>query len=144
MRARSELTSATAQDGPIIACSEGDGIGPEVGRATQAVSDASVEHAYEGARQIAWMEIYAGEKANAKTGEWIPEDTFEALREFKVGIKGPLTTPVGGRIRSLNVTLRQVLDPYSCILPFRWLNGLPSPVKAPDNLALTSFPASTD
>ena len=90
------------------------------------------------------MEIYAGEKANGKTGEWIPEETFEALREFKVGIKGPLTTPVGGGIRSLNVTLRQVLDLYSCIRPVRWIEGVPSPVKEPERLNVVIFRENTE
>ena len=129
---------------PIIPFIEGDGIGPDIWRATQAVVDASVEHAYQGARQIVWMEIYAGEKANAKTGEWIPEDTFEALREFKVGIKGPLTTPVGGGIRSLNVTLRQVLDLYSCIRPVRWIEGVPSPMREPERLDVVIFRENTE
>ena len=131
-------------DRPIIPFIEGDGIGPDIWRATQAVVDASVEHAYQGARQIVWMEIYAGEKANAKTGEWIPEETIEALREFKVGIKGPLTTPVGGGIRSLNVTLRQVLDLYSCIRPVRWIKGVPSPMKAPEKLDVIILRENTE
>ena len=129
---------------PIIPFIEGDGIGPDIWRATQAVIDASVEHAYQDARQIVWMEIYAGEKANTKTGEWIPEETFEALREFKVGIKGPLTTPVGGGIRSLNVTLRKVLDLYSCIRPVRWIEGVPSPVKEPEKLDVIIFRENTE
>jgi len=131
-------------DRPTIPFIEGDGIGPDIWRATQAVVDASVEHAYQDARQIVWMEIYAGEQANAKTGEWIPEETFEALREFKVGIKGPLTTPVGGGIRSLNVTLRQVLDLYSCIRPVRWIEGVPSPVKEPEKLDVIIFRENTE
>ena len=131
-------------DRPIIPFIEGDGIGPDIWRATQAVVDASVEHAYQGARQIVWMEIYAGEKANAKTGEWIPEETFEALREFKVGIKGPLTTPVGGGIRSLNVALRQVLDLYSCIRPVRWIEGVPSPMREPERLDVIIFRENTE
>ena len=131
-------------DRPIIPFIEGDGIGPDIWRATQAVVDASVERAYQGTRQIVWMEIYAGEKAYAKTGEWIPEDTFEALREFKVGIKGPLTTPVGGGIRSLNVMLRQVLDLYSCIRPVRWIKGVPSPVKEPEKLDVIVFRENTE
>ena len=131
-------------DRPIIPFIEGDGIGPDIWRATKAVIDASVEHAYQGARQMVWMEIFAGEKANAKTGEWISEDTFEALREFKVGIKGPLTTPVGGGIRSLNVTLRLVLDPYSCIRPVRWIEGVPSPMKQPERLDVIIFRENTE
>jgi isocitrate dehydrogenase len=131
-------------DRPIIPFIEGDGIGPDIWRATQAVIDASVEHAYQGARQMVWMEIYAGEKANEKTGEWIPEETFEALREFRVGIKGPLTTPVGGGIRSLNVMLRQVLDLYSCIRPVRWIQGVPSPMKRPEKLDVIIFRENTE
>jgi len=131
-------------DRPIIPFIEGDGIGPDIWRATQAVIDASVEHAYQGTRQMVWMEIYAGEKANEKTGEWIPEETFEALREFRVGIKGPLTTPVGGGIRSLNVTLRQVLDLYSCIRPVRWIKGVPSPMKRPEKLDVIIFRENTE
>ena len=131
-------------DHPIIPFIEGDGIGPDIWRATRAVVKAAVQRAYEGARHIAWMEIYAGEKAEAKTGEWIPEETFEALREFKVGIKGPLTTPVGGGMRSLNVTLRQVLDLYSCIRPVRWIEGVPSPMKEPEKLDVVIFRENTE
>jgi len=131
-------------DNPIIPFIEGDGIGPDIWRATQAVVDASVEKAYGDARKIHWMEIFAGEKANELTGEWIPEETFAALREFKVAIKGPLTTPVGGGIRSLNVTLRQVLDLYSCIRPVRWIEGVPSPVKAPEKLDVIIFRENTE
>jgi|TARA_B100000809_G_scaffold247780_1_gene277183 isocitrate dehydrogenase len=139
-----EGANCVVPDRPIVPFIEGDGIGPDIWRATQAVIDASVEHAYQDARQIVWMEIYAGEKANTKTGEWIPEETFEALREFKVGIKGPLTTPVGGGIRSLNVTLRQVLDLYSCIRPVRWIEGVPSPVKEPEKLDVIIFRENTE
>ena len=143
-RITNEGGALVVPDRPIIPFIEGDGIGPDIWRATQAVIDASVEHAYEGARQIVWMEIYAGEKADAKTGEWIPEETFEALREFRVGIKGPLTTPVGGGIRSLNVTLRQVLDLYSCIRPVRWIKGVPSPMKEPEKLDVIIFRENTE
>lgn len=139
-----EGANCVVPDRPIVPFIEGDGIGPDIWRATQAVIDASVEHAYQDARQIVWMEIYAGEKANTKTGEWIPEETFEALREFKVGIKGPLTTPVGGGIRSLNVTLRKVLDLYSCIRPVRWIEGVPSPVKEPEKLDVIIFRENTE
>jgi isocitrate dehydrogenase len=121
----------TVPDDPIIPFIEGDGIGPDIWAATQRVVDASVEKAYGGAKRIVWMEVLAGEKAYDASGEWLPEETFEALREFKVGIKGPLTTPVGGGIRSLNVTLRQVLDLYACIRPVRWIAGVPSPVASP-------------
>ena len=139
-----EGANCVVPDRPIVPFIEGDGIGPDIWRATQAVIDASVEHAYQDARQIVWMEIYAGEKANTKTGEWIPEETFEALREFKVGIKGPLTTPVGGGIRSLNVTVRKVLDLYSCIRPVRWIEGVPSPVKEPEKLDVIIFRENTE
>ena len=139
-----EGANCVVPDRPIVPFIEGDGIGPDIWRATQAVIDASVEHAYQDARQIVWMEIYAGEKANTKTGEWIPEETFEALREFKVGIKGPLTTPVGGGIRSLNVTLRKVLDLYSCIRPVRWIEGVPSPVQEPEKLDVIIFRENTE
>jgi isocitrate dehydrogenase len=131
-------------DHPIVPFIEGDGIGPDIWRATVRVVEAAVEKAYGGDRKIAWMEIYAGEKAKEKTGEWLPEETFQALREFKVGIKGPLTTPVGGGIRSLNVTLRQVLDLYSCIRPVRWIQGVPSPMKEPEKLDVVIFRENTE
>ena len=129
---------------PIIPFIEGDGIGPDIWRATRAVIDASVAKAYGGERRIAWMEVYAGQKADEKTGTWLPEETVEALREFRVGIKGPLTTPVGGGIRSLNVTLRQVLDLYSCIRPVRWIRGVPSPMKEPEKLDVVIFRENTE
>ena len=129
---------------PIVPFIEGDGIGPDIWRATRAVIDAAVAKAYGGERRIAWMEVYAGEKANEKAGTWLPGETVEALREFKVGIKGPLTTPVGGGIRSLNVTLRQVLDLYSCIRPVRWIRGVPSPMKEPERLDVVIFRENTE
>jgi isocitrate dehydrogenase len=131
-------------DDPIIPFIEGDGIGPDIWAATRRVVDASVEKAYGGAKRIAWMEILAGEKAYDASGEWLPEETFEALREFKVGIKGPLTTPVGGGIRSLNVTLRQVLDLYACIRPVRYIAGVPSPVREPQKLDVVIFRENTE
>ncbi|MEJ2541549.1 MAG: isocitrate dehydrogenase (NADP(+)) [Gemmatimonadota bacterium] len=131
-------------DRPILPFIEGDGIGPDIWRATQAVVDAAVEKAYGGDRRIAWMEVFAGEKAYEKTGEWLPRETFDALTEFKVGIKGPLTTPVGGGIRSLNVTIRQVLDLYSCIRPVRWIKGTPSPMKEPEKLDVVIFRENTE
>jgi isocitrate dehydrogenase len=131
-------------DHPVIPFIEGDGIGPDIWRATVRVVEAAVEKAYGGDRKIAWMEIYAGEKAKENTGEWLPEETFQALRDFKVGIKGPLTTPVGGGIRSLNVTLRQVLDLYSCIRPVRWIKGVPSPMKEPEKLDVVIFRENTE
>ena len=141
----------TVQDGdlqvpdrPIIPFIEGDGIGPDIWRATQRVVDAAVKSAYGEDRKIAWMEIYAGEKSKEKTGEWLPDETYDALREFKVGIKGPLTTPVGGGIRSLNVTLRQVLDLYSCVRPCRWIPGVPSPMKEPEKLDVVVYRENTE
>jgi isocitrate dehydrogenase len=131
-------------DDPIIPFIEGDGIGPDIWAATRRVVDASVEKAYGGQRRVVWMEVLAGEKAYDASGEWLPEETFEALREFKVGIKGPLTTPVGGGIRSLNVTLRQVLDLYACIRPVRWIPGVPSPVREPHKLDVVIFRENTE
>ncbi|MDT8369614.1 MAG: isocitrate/isopropylmalate family dehydrogenase, partial [Longimicrobiales bacterium] len=131
-------------DHPIVPFIEGDGIGPDIWRATRAVVEAAVEKAYGGDRRIAWMEVFAGEKAQEKTGEWLPQETFDALTEFKVSIKGPLTTPVGGGIRSLNVTIRQVLDLYSCIRPVRWIAGTPSPMKEPEKLDVVIFRENTE
>jgi len=131
-------------DHPIIPFIEGDGIGPDIWRATRTVVDAAVEKAYGVDRKISWMEVYAGEKAHEKTGEWLPQETFDALTEFKVSIKGPLTTPVGGGIRSLNVTIRQVLDLYSCIRPVRWIRGTPSPMKEPEKLDVVIFRENTE
>jgi isocitrate dehydrogenase len=131
-------------DRPIVPFIEGDGIGPDIWRATRRVVEAAVAKAFDGQRAIQWMEIYAGEKADGKAGEWLPEESFEALREFKVGIKGPLTTPVGGGIRSLNVTLRQVLDLYSCIRPVRWIKGVPSPMREPERLDVVIFRENTE
>ena len=131
-------------DRPIIPFIEGDGTGPDIWRATRRVLDAAVERAYEDQRRIEWMEVYAGEKAVQVTGEWLPEETLEALREFRVGIKGPLTTPVGGGMRSLNVTLRQVLDLYACIRPVRYFRGVPSPVKEPEKLDVVIFRENTE
>ncbi len=131
-------------DQPIIPFIEGDGIGPDINRAMQRVVDAAVEKSYGGDRKISWMEVYAGEKAFEKTGEWLPKETFDALTEFKVSIKGPLTTPVGGGIRSLNVTIRQVLDLYSCIRPVRWIPGTPSPMKEPEKLDVVIFRENTE
>ena len=131
-------------DRPIIPFIEGDGIGPEIWRATRHVVDASVWKAYDDQRAIQWMEVFAGEKANGLAGDWLPEETFQALRDLKVGIKGPLTTPVGGGIRSLNVTLRKVLDLYSCIRPVRWIEGVPSPMKEPERLDVVIFRENTE
>ncbi len=129
---------------PIVPFIEGDGTGPDIWRATKRVVDAAVEKAFGGERAIAWMEVFAGEKAVNLTGEWLPDETLAALQEFKVGIKGPLTTPVGGGIRSLNVTLRQVLDLYACIRPVRWIPGVPSPVKEPEKVDIVIFRENTE
>jgi isocitrate dehydrogenase len=132
-------------DHPILAFVEGDGIGPDITRASLRVWDAAVQAAYSGQRKVAWMEIYAGEKASRLyNGNYMPEETFDALREFIVGIKGPLTTPVGGGFRSLNVTLRQVLDLYACVRPVRWYQGVPSPVKQPENVNMVIFRENTE
>jgi isocitrate dehydrogenase len=129
---------------PIIPYIEGDGTGPDIWRATCRVLDAAVRTAYEDERRISWMEIYAGEKALNVTGDWLPEESLRALQQFKVGIKGPLTTPVGGGIRSLNVTLRQVLDLYACIRPVRYIPGVPSPVKEPEKVDVVIFRENTE
>jgi isocitrate dehydrogenase len=131
-------------DRPIVPFIEGDGIGPDIWAATRSVVDAAVAKAYGDDRGIVWMEVFAGEKAYAKTGEWLPQETLDALTEFKVAIKGPLTTPVGGGIRSLNVTIRQVLDLYSCIRPVRWVKGVPSPMKEPERLDVVIFRENTE
>ncbi len=134
----------TVPDRPIVPFIEGDGIGPDIWAATRHVVDAAVTRAYGDSRAIAWMEVYAGEKANEVAGEWLPQETLDALTEFRVAIKGPLTTPVGGGIRSLNVTLRQVLDLYSCIRPVRWIPGVPSPVKEPHKVDMVVFRENTE
>jgi isocitrate dehydrogenase len=130
---------------PILAYIEGDGIGSDITAACLRIWDAAVQAAYGGQRKIAWMEIFAGEKAAAAYGgNYMPEETFEAMREFIVGIKGPLTTPVGGGFRSLNVTLRQVLDLYACVRPVRWYEGVPSPVKHPEEVNMVIFRENTE
>jgi isocitrate dehydrogenase len=129
---------------PILPYIEGDGTGPDIWRATRHVLDGAVQKAYGGDRRIVWMEVFAGEKALNVTGEWLPEETLRALTEFRVGIKGPLTTPVGGGIRSLNVTLRQVLDLYACIRPVRWIPGVPSPVHEPHKVNIVIFRENTE
>jgi len=132
-------------DHPIIAFIEGDGIGRDIMTASKRIWDAAVEKAYGGARKIAWMEIYAGEKAaGLYDGNYMPSETFDALREFVVGIKGPLTTPVGGGFRSLNVTLRQELDLYACIRPVKWYKGVPSPLKNPEAVDVVIFRENTE
>jgi isocitrate dehydrogenase len=131
-------------DRPIVPFIEGDGTGPDIWRASQAVFDAAVKKAYGGKRSIAWMEVFAGEKAFNRFKDWLPEDTVTAFKEFLVGIKGPLTTPVGGGIRSLNVTLRQMLDLYVCLRPVRWFTGVPSPVKRPEQVDMVIFRENTE
>jgi isocitrate dehydrogenase len=133
-------------DDPILPFIEGDGTGPDIWRATRIVLDAAVEKAFGGRRRIHWFEVYAGEKANAVYGPdtWLPEDTLRAIREYVVAIKGPLTTPVGGGIRSINVALRQELDLYACIRPVRWFEGVPSPMKEPGKLDVVIFRENTE
>ncbi len=131
-------------DNPIIPFIEGDGMGPDIWAAAVRVFNAAVERAYAGNRKIHWMEVYAGEKGQEIAGEWLPEETLDAIREFGVAIKGPLTTPVGGGIRSLNVTLRQRLDLYACIRPCRWIKGVPSPVKEPEKLDVVLYRENTE
>jgi isocitrate dehydrogenase len=131
-------------DNPIIPFIEGDGTGPDIWRASKRVFDAAVEVAYGGKKRICWLEVLAGEKAKNETGEWLPEATLKAIDEYSVSIKGPLTTPVGGGIRSLNVTLRQVLDLYACVRPVRYFAGVPSPVKAPEKLDVVIFRENTE
>ncbi|MEO0740186.1 MAG: NADP-dependent isocitrate dehydrogenase [Bacteroidota bacterium] len=126
-------------DDPIIPFIEGDGIGPDIWKASEPVLDAAVEKAYGGTRKIHWMEVYAGEKANNQFGEWLPEDTLTAIKDYLVAIKGPLTTPVGGGIRSLNVALRQKLDLYACVRPIQYFDGVPSPVKQPEKVDMIIF-----
>jgi isocitrate dehydrogenase len=131
-------------DRPIIPFIEGDGTGRDIWRASRRVFDAAVEKAYGGGRRIVWYEIFAGEKAFNQFGEWLTDDSVKAIAEFAVAIKGPLTTPVGGGIRSLNVTLRQVLDLYACVRPVRYFTGVPSPVKHPENVDVVIFRENTE
>jgi isocitrate dehydrogenase len=131
-------------DEPVIPFIEGDGVGVDVTPAMRQVLDAAVERAYGGKRRLAWWEVYAGEKAMARFGEALPVDTFSALRTFKVGIKGPMTTPVGSGIRSLNVALRQELDLYACVRPVRWFEGVPAPLRHPEAVNMTIFRENTE
>ncbi|MBI2993236.1 MAG: NADP-dependent isocitrate dehydrogenase [Gammaproteobacteria bacterium] len=131
-------------DRPVIPYIEGDGIGPDIWRATEPVLDAAVKKAYGGRKNIAWMEVYAGEKANERSGSWLPEDTLQACRDYLVSIKGPLTTPIGGGIRSLNVAMRQLLDLYVCLRPVRWYQGVPSPTKHPEKVDMVIFRENTE
>ncbi|HTA23603.1 MAG TPA: NADP-dependent isocitrate dehydrogenase [Terriglobales bacterium] len=129
---------------PIIPFIEGDGTGRDIWKASVRVFDAAVEKAYSGKRRVAWYEVFAGEKAYSKFKNWLPDDTVDAIREFRVAIKGPLTTPVGGGIRSLNVALRQILDLYSCVRPVRYYKGTPSPVKNPERMDIVIYRENTE
>jgi isocitrate dehydrogenase len=131
-------------DQPIIPFIEGDGTGPDIWRASVRVMDAAVQKAYGGRRKIHWMEVYAGQKSNDLFNTWLPDETVQACRDYLVSIKGPLTTPVGGGIRSLNVALRQMLDLYVCLRPVRWFKGVPSPVKAPEKVDMVIFRENTE
>lgn len=131
-------------DNPVIPFIEGDGIGPDIWKASVRVFDAAVEKAYSGERKIDWLEAYAGEKAFNKFNNWLPDETIEQCREYLVSIKGPLTTPIGGGMRSLNVALRQLLDLYVCLRPVRWYKGVPSPVKSPENVNMVIFRENTE
>jgi isocitrate dehydrogenase len=131
-------------DAPIIPFIEGDGTGPDIWRASQHVLDGAVRIAYDGKRRLAWFEVYAGEKSKAKFDSWLPDDTITAINHYLVAIKGPLTTPVGGGMRSLNVALRQLLDLYACVRPVRWFTGVPSPVKDPGAVDMVIFRENTE
>ena len=136
--------TVSVPDFPIIPCIEGDGIGPDIWQATRLVLDAAVEKAYGGKKKISWKEVLAGEKAYQQTGKWLPPETLEAIKEHVVAIKGPLTTPVGEGIRSLNVTLRQELDLYACVRPVRYFKGTPCPVKRPEDMDMIIFRENTE
>ncbi|HTA16815.1 MAG TPA: isocitrate/isopropylmalate family dehydrogenase, partial [bacterium] len=131
-------------ENPILPFIEGDGTGPDIWAASVRIFDAAVAKAYGGKRRIHWMEVLAGEKAFTSTGEWLPAATLEAFRTYIVGIKGPLTTPIGGGIRSLNVALRQELDLYACVRPVRWFKGVDCPVKRPEDLDVVIFRENTE
>ena len=137
-------TQLVVPDDPIVPYIEGDGTGPDIWRASVRVFDAAVQKAYRGQRRLAWFEMLAGERAKQQTGEWLPNDTLEAVRAYKVAIKGPLTTPIGGGIRSLNVTLRQVLDLYACVRPVRYFAGTPAPVCHPERMNVMIFRENTE
>jgi isocitrate dehydrogenase len=131
-------------DNPVIPFVDGDGTGPDIWRAAVRVFDAAIEKAYGSERKVSWMKVYAGEESHTKYGEWLPEETLDAFKEFRVSIKGPLSTPVGGGIRSLNVTLRQVLDLYACIRPVRYFEGVGNPMKEPEKLDVVIFRENTE
>src|SRR5216117_546190 len=134
----------TVPENPVIPFIRGDGTGPDIWAASERVFDAAVQKAYAGKRNVAWREVFAGETAKNKFDNWLPDDTVEAFKEFLVGIKGPLTTPVGGGIRSLNVALRQMLDLYVCLRPVQYFRGVPSPVKHPEKVDMVIFRENTE
>src|SRR5689334_9431355 len=134
----------TVPDNPILPFSRGDGTGPDIWSASEKVFDAAVKKAYGGKKKISWFEVFAGEASKNKFDNWLPDDTVEAFREYLVGIKGPLTTPVGGGIRSLNVALRQMLDLYVCLRPVQWFTVVPSPVKHPEKVDMVIFRESNE
>src|SRR5712671_5457200 len=146
MAAKISMTRSGLQvpDNPILPFIEGDGTGPDIWRASVRVFDAAVQQAYQGKRKVEWKPALAGESAFQKTGNWLPDETVAAFRDYLVGIKGPLTTPVGGGIRSLNVALRQQLDLYVCLRPVRWFQGVPSPVKRPEAVDMMIFRENTE
>ncbi len=131
-------------DNPIIPFIEGDGTGRDIWKASVRVFDAAVQRAYQGKRRVEWYEVFAGEKAFSKFKNWLPEDTVNAMRDLRVAIKGPLTTPVGGGIRSLNVALRQILDLYACVRPVKYYKGTPSPVKNPERMDVVIYRENTE
>src|SRR5829696_6415490 len=131
-------------DRPIVPFIEGDGTGPDIWRAASRIFDASVDKAYGGKRKLEWYEVFAGEKAFTTFGDWLPQGTVDAYRKYLVGIKGPLTTPIGKGIRSLNVALRQMLDLYVCLRPIRWFKGVPSPVRDPSQVDMVIFRENTE
>src|SRR3954468_14150111 len=131
-------------DRPVIPFIRGDGTGPDIWAASERVFDAAVEKAYGGKKKIAWFEVFAGQAAKDRFDNWLPDDTVEGFREYLVGIKGPLTTPVGGGIRSLNVALRQLLDLYVCLRPVQWFAGVPSPVRRPGKVNMVIFRENTE
>src|SRR5687768_13523888 len=139
-----EQNALSVPNNPVIPYVEGDGTGPDIWRASVRVFDAAIEKAYGGERKVSWMKVYAGEESHTQHGEWLPDETLEAFKEFRVSIKGPLSTPVGGGIRSLNVTLRQVLDLYACIRPVRYFEGVGNPMKEPEKLNVVIFRENTE
>src|SRR5436309_1990696 len=139
-----ENNQIVVPDDPIIAFIEGDGTGPDIWRATRHVIDGTLAKVYGSKKKIHWLEVLAGDKAQATTGEYLPEATLDSIKYYRVAIKGPLSTPVGGGIRSLNVTLRQVLDLYACVRPVRYLDGVPSPVKHPERVDMIIFRENTE